>query len=66
MSDTDNVIWGTDFKARKAAEDHRTLEQQAIEIVNIALLGDPAHIGLEFGAGIDGLGVFRAPDQDPA
>lgn len=62
------VIYGIDFKARKEAEDHRTLEQQAIDILIAAC--DPANIGKEYGpcetipfggAGIDGMKL-----DDPA
>jgi hypothetical protein len=53
-----------DFKA-KTRRDQQSLEQLAIEIINVALIGDPKDIGREFGLDT-APSEYCAPSDDSA
>ena len=72
----DNVVQFRDYQHRQprsAIRDERTLEQQAIEIMNVALMGEPGMVGMEpviYVAMPDTapseMNPYTAPDKDSA
>lgn len=61
------VIQIRDYQSKKA---HQSLEQQAIEIMTVALMGDPVPLGSEpviyIDTGPSEMNPYCAPEKDPA
>lgn len=65
----DNVVQFRDYQHRQptSASREKELERQAIEIMNVALMGEPGMVGMEPVIMIDvGTGAYIWPDTAPS